>query len=230
MARVDERAPTWGVATPSAVTSVVPGALARCRRGQARTGWVGILAGVAVVAGVLAGGWVVLSGGDPLFALAPVVALLGAAIVLSHRQAAAYVMLASLPFAEVSIGHGASLVRYLLIGALLVWFVGASVFESFDWLRPDRTDLTVFLWVLGSIFSAVLLDVQAAPSLAQTYLNLALVYYVASRMIHNERQARGRSLRSAVACGSWPFNPGLPPSSWVAHSQHGMSSGLRRWG
>ena len=117
---------------------------------------------------------------------------------LLNRQAAAYIMLASLPFAEVSVGSGVSLVRYILIAALAVWLISALVFEPFDWLRPDRTDIKVLLWALGSIASAVILNSQAAPGLAQTYLNLVLVFYMASRIVRNPQQTRGAVIALVV--------------------------------
>ena len=162
--------------------------------GNARTIKPGCLGLVAAASATLAGAWVALSGGPPLLAMAPVVAVLGTLVIMSNRQAAAYVMLASLPFAEISAGHGVSLVRYVLVGALAAWFVGVSVFDSFAWLRPDRTDVTVLLWVAGSVASAVVFNTQDAAGLTQTYLNLALVYYMASRMVRNARQARGAVL------------------------------------
>lgn len=107
-------------------------------------------------------------------------------------------MLASLPFAEISVGSGVSLVRYILIGAIAMWLIGAIVFEPFAALRLDRTDLKVLLWALGSVVSAVILNSQAAPELAQTYLNLVLVFYMASRMIRNPQQARGAVLAITI--------------------------------
>jgi O-antigen ligase len=146
--------------------------------------------------------WVVLWRGNLLIGLVPAVAIVATGAVLLNRQVAAYVMLASLPFAEVSLGHGVSLVRYVLLAVLVAWLVGASMFEPFVRLRPDKTDLKVLLWILGSIASAVFLDAQEAPGLAQTFLNLALVYYVASRMVRDERQARGAVLALCVGLGA----------------------------
>ncbi len=156
--------------------------------------WVLGLALAAVTAVALADLWILRTGGSVLLALAPAAALVGMLIVLSHRQAAAYVMLASLPFAEISLGHGTSLVRYIEIAALGAWFIGVSVSDSARWLRPDRTDLKVLLWIMASVASAALLNTAAAPALAQTYLNLALVYYMASRMVRSPGQARGAIL------------------------------------
>ncbi len=146
--------------------------------------------------------WVVLWRGNPLFALLPAVVVVTTGFVLANRQAAAYLMLASLPFAEVSLGHGVSLVRYVLLAVLIAWLVGASVFEPFARLRPDGTDLKILLWILGSVASAAFLDRQAAPSLAQTFLSLGLVYYVSSRMVRDERQARGAVLALCVGLGA----------------------------
>jgi O-antigen ligase len=158
----------------------------RLGRRWRQSGWLVAAAGAA---GVLAAAWVAASRGSPLLALAPVAAAVGLVVILLHRQAAAYAMLASLPFAEISVGSGVSLVRYILIGAIGVWLIGAIVFEPFAELRLDRTDLKVLLWALGSVASAVILNGQASPELAQTYLNLVLVFYMASRMIRNPQQA-----------------------------------------
>ena len=156
--------------------------------------WVLALVLAAVVAVALADLWILRTGGSVLLALAPAAALVGMLIVLSHRQAAAYVMLASLPFAEISLGHGTSLVRYILFGTLAAWFVGVSVFDSASWLRPDRTDIMVLLWILASVASAIFLNASAAAGLAQTYANLALVYYMAARSVRSASQARGAVL------------------------------------
>jgi len=161
--------------------------------------------GFALVAGgtgMATGAWIALSRGSSLLALAPVAAALAAGIIICSRQAAAYLMLASLPFAEVSVGAGVSLVRYVLVGTLVAWFVGVSVYESPAWLKPDRTDAKVFLWLLALTTSAVVFDSQAASGLVTTYLNLALVYYVASRTIRDARQARGAVLALTVGLGS----------------------------
>jgi O-antigen ligase len=85
---------------------------------------------------------------------------------------------------------------------LVAWLIGASVSEPFSWLRPDGTDLTVLLWILASIASALLLDVGAASQLTQTYLSLGLVYYIASRMVRNEHQARRAVLAVCVGLGA----------------------------
>jgi O-antigen ligase len=167
----------------------------RLGQGWRYSGW---LAAAAAVAGVLAATWIVLSRGSPLLALAPAIAVVGLVVILLYRQAAAYVMLGSLPFAEISVGSGVSLVRYILIAAISLWLIGAVVFEPFAALRLDRTDLKVLLWALGSVVSAVILNSQAAPELAQTYLNLVLVFYMASRMIRNPQQARGAILAITI--------------------------------
>lgn len=157
---------------------------------------------VVAIAATAAGCWVVASEGSALLALVPVGTVLGAIVLATHRQAAGYVMLASLPFAEISVGHGASLVRYVLLGALVAWALTESVFGSFAWLRPGRTDLKVLAWILASIASAAFLNTSAAPGLALTYLNLALVYYVCSRMIRDARQVRGAVLALSIGVGA----------------------------
>jgi O-antigen ligase len=167
-------------------------------RGWRQSGW---LAVAAAVAGVLAGAWMALYHGSPLLAFAPVAAVVGLVVMVLDRRAAAYVMLASLPFAEISVGSGVSLVRYILIGAIGLWLIGAIVFEPFAWLRFDPTDIKVLLWALASVASAAILNTQAAPGLAQTYLNLALVYYVASRVVRNPQQARGAVLALTIGLG-----------------------------
>ena len=160
--------------------------------------WVLVLAAAAVATVLLADLWILWARDSVLLALAPVGAVVGMLLILSHRQAAAYVMLLSLPFAEISIGHGASLVRYVLLGTLAAWFIGISVSDSADWLRPDQTDIKVLLWLLASVASAAFLNASAAPGLAQTYANLALVYFMASRTIRNARQARGAVLALSI--------------------------------
>lgn len=192
---------TRGVQRTPVRTAPVDGAVARGVRelaadgipglGRRQSGWLAVLAAAAAV---LAAAWTALSHGSPLLALAPTAAIVGLVVILLYRQAAAYAMLASLPFAEISIGSGVSLVRYILIVAIGVWLLGAIVFEQFAVLKLDRTDIKVLLWALGSVVSAVILDSQAAPELAQTYLNLVLVFYLASRMIRNPRQARAAVL------------------------------------
>jgi O-antigen ligase len=177
--------------TGTGVARSGPGIRRRLSKPGSRTP--GVLALVTAATATLEAAWVVLSGA-PRLALLPVAVILVGLVIVSNRQAAAYVMLASLPFAEVSVGTGASLVRYILIGVLAAWFVGVSVFEPFEWLAPDRTDITVLAWVIGSVASAAFFDGQAARGLSLTYLNLALVYYVASRMIRDARQARGAVL------------------------------------
>lgn len=156
----------------------------------------------AMAVTLAASSWVALWRGNVFIALLPTVAIVATGAVLLNRQMAAYIMLASLPFAEVSLGHGVSLVRYVLAAVLVAWLIGASVFEPFSRLQPDKTDLKVLLWILGSIASAVILDRQAASGLARTFLNLALVYYVASRMVRDERQARGAVLALCAGLGA----------------------------
>lgn len=178
-----------------------PGSPVRKGLRNARIPVPGGLTIAAAATAALAGAWVVLSGGSPLLALSPAAAIVVVVVIVSHRQAAACAMLASLPFAEISVGHGVSVVRYVLVGALVAWLVGVSGFESFAWLRPDRTDVRVLLWVTGSVASAAVLNSQSVAGLAQTYLNLVLVYYVASRMVRTARQARGAVLALSLGVG-----------------------------
>lgn len=194
-ARLPQVADKFGAKTTSASSFAVSW-VKRLVRAQ----WSCGMAATATAAGALGGAWVVLSGGSAL-ALAPAVAAVGAAVVFANRQVAAYVMLASLPFAEISVGHGISLVRYILILALITWFIGASVFESFTRLRLDRTDTKVIMWVVGSIASVAVFNFHNAPVLTQTYLNLVLVYYMASRVVASPRQARGAALAISVGVG-----------------------------
>jgi O-antigen ligase len=161
----------------------------------------GALLITSVAAAVLAAAWIALSRSAPLIALAPVIAVSGLLAILLNRQAAAYIMLASLPFAEISIGNGVSMVRYILLGALTGWLISASVFESLGRLRLDRTDLKLLLWALASIASAVIMNSQAESALAQTYLNLVMVYYLASRTVRNPRHAKGAILALTIGLG-----------------------------
>lgn len=157
-----------------------------------------LLGGLTALATVLAAAWVVHASRSTLDALGPAAAALGLVVMLAGRQVAACVMLASLPFAEISIGTDTSLVRYVLIGAFGAWFADAILRGADDWLRFDGTDALVAVWAVGSIVSAAFLDPSQVGSFTVTYLNLVLVYFVTSRSVRNADQARAAVLALSV--------------------------------